>query len=310
MQQAAPNQQGPAAGRAPKRHRAHRVSQRQRPQDEGPTTGKEHRYSEAERTMMVQAVLKELTPAETVWLRVKGQFPSRLHSSRLAAAYKKAHEEIVHWRRVAMLAECAHETQLAAQGAELSGDETSDDASAAADTDDSDCASDDSAALSDVQDTSLAGVWCSFVYKELTGTRDEDLPQLPPEREPTRDAIKKQAKFWTKRYLQKGDVHDVPPSIKGAKRQRCQPIFAQIREKILRGWKDKVGRWHAYFSLDDLERRDGEGQVAPEDHQRRVCCALRSRHPAQAALLLPAYERRWLCGLRGLRRAVPQVCGG
>ena len=273
VQQAAPQQQQGAANRVPKRRRAHRQSQRRRPQDEGPTLGDDFRYSEAERTTMVQAVLKELTTAETVYVRVTGDFPKRAHT-RLAKAYKAAHAEITHWRRVSMLAVAAHEAHVAAQGVELSGDEDSDESSAATDTDDEDApdsASEHSAALSDVQGVSLASVWCGAVMKQLTGTEDRDLPELPPERQVTHDNIKKQAKFWTKRFLRKGNVHDVPPSVKGTKRQRCLPIFAEIRAKVLQGWKDKHDRWHAYFSLDDLERRDrrrfAEDREQPEAEQ-------------------------------------------
>ena len=223
--------------------------------------------------MMVQAVMKELTPAETVYVRVKGHFPTRANS-RLTTAYTAAYEQITYWRRVAMHAVSTHEGKLAAQGALLSGDEASDDASAIADTDSegSDSASNASAAVSDVQDKTLADVWCSAVLKELTGTEDTELPQLPPERQVSRDKVKKEAKFWTKRFLREGNVHDAPPSVKGTKRQRCLPIYAQIRQKILRGWKDALGRWHAYFSLDDLERRDRRAFAAdaqlPPDQQK------------------------------------------
>lgn len=244
--------------RVPKRVRKNRRTIARRPKDEGPTFGREKRYSEAERTMMVQAVLKELTPAETVYVRTHGRFPNHKGAVvRLRRAYDDAYAQIVHWRRVALLSESDFEKDAAAQGPDA-GQE--DDASAVADTEsdeESDGASNASSIASVVQGAlTLAATWLRAVIKQVFGKETRPLPELPPELLPTRTAIKDEAKKWTRRFLQQGDVHDAPPSIKGQKRQRCEPILAQIHAKILEGWVDVDKRWHAYFSLDDLERRD------------------------------------------------------
>lgn len=281
-------------GRAPKRQRKNRVSQRRRPKDQGPILGEDLRYPEAERTMMVQAVMAALTPREAVLVRLTGDFPNNARN-RLNAAYRKARRLIHLYRKVAAeaRAQVAQQDGNAAMDAEdipehVAGDDGGDsDVQADEDVgDDAAAAADDPEAELAVQDQ-LDLIWLAAIQEQPDDDGDESQPE--PDVQPTHDAIKRACKTWTKRFLTDGHVHDIPPCQKGAKTLKHWVVLAQVHQKIMQGWTDVDGRAHAYFGLDDLERRD-----------RRVFAADAAKPPDQRKLTdqKPYHELKASMGIK------------
>ena len=254
------NQQPAAPQRQPgqKSKRKHRTSQRKKPREQGATLGDEFRYPEAERTIMVQAVLSQLTAKEAVLIRLDGAFPNA--PTRLQTAYTTAWRHVHLYRRLAQeareeaLQEAGHEDMDADEVLHSSDDSTEDDedangnnAEAAAD------AGGDVDITAAVQDL-LDAKWKAAIEELPEDAADAEDPS--DDTKPSYAAIKEASRFWTRRLLVDGHVHDLPPSRKGQKLKKFHTQFALVHNKILTGWKDVDGRVHAYISLDDLERRD------------------------------------------------------
>ena len=296
----------PQPARAPKRQRKNRESQRKRPQDQGAEEEGE-RYPEAERTLMVQAVLKALTPREAVLVRIKGDFPNE--RNKLNKAYAEARRQVHLYRNLASEAR-EHVTQqqgadameaeeedmpdLAESEDEGSDDDMAVDAGAGGDAADGDAA--DAADAPDVEaamQDHLNAQWLASVAN--LDTDGEQAQALDPEAEPTHNAIKVAAKKWTKRFLRLGHVHDLPPSQKNAKLTKYADQLAQVYQKILRGWRDVDGRVHAYFGLDDLERRDRRAFTA--DRQKplaeQVLAGMKAYHELKAEMDVKFNRYMW-----------------
>jgi hypothetical protein len=219
---------------------------------------------------MVQAVLKQLTYAEAILVRVHGDFPSGGDSgTRLNTAYTEARGEIIRYRTLAI-------KTTADFNADPEPQEIVEDMPALA-SDSSDDDADDGGggnavlvqepAIEDEVQGDLNHVWIAAV-RESRHTKTTLYAPDDDDRTPSHNAIRSAAKQWTKRFLTHGNVRDLPPSVKGAKRKLCLPQLERVHAKILQGWTDKCGRNHAYADLDDLERRDrrafSEDALRPE----------------------------------------------
>lgn len=257
---AAAHEEGPQCKRA-KRTRKSRASKRKMPKDEGPEDGGQFRTTEAERTMMVQIVLKALTPREAALVRLTGDFPTNAHS-RLNAAYRSARAHVIYYRNLAATAKA----KFAAHTEVLDGD--AGDAGSVSDSGSVYSDHSDHSTVYDGVSPELKDVW----IEEVRACSDEP-PEPPAAALPSHNAVKQKCKRWTKRMLTHGNVRDLPPCVAGAKREKRKPVLAQIHDKIHRGWPDVSGRFHAYFSLDDLERRDRRAfaaDAAKPEHQREL----------------------------------------
>ena len=86
---------------------------------------------------------------------------------------------------------------------------------------------------------------------------DWDGQGVPEVDVPARRAIKDATKMWAMRFLDCGSILDKPPHVKGWRLAQNEKPLAEIRELLLRGWKDDNGDVHVYRSLKDLQARAG-----------------------------------------------------
>ena len=80
----------------------------------------------------------------------------------------------------------------------------------------------------------------------------------PPAAAPTRRAIQEAAKKWTRAFIERGSIKDLPPHEKGWRLKKNYEALAKLRALLMRGWLDDNGDVHVYRSLDDLRARTGE----------------------------------------------------
>lgn len=71
---------------------------------------------------------------------------------------------------------------------------------------------------------------------------------------PSREAIVKAARQWTRVFLQEGSVHDAPPHVPGYLVRRNAEALTAIKDMLLAGYQ-QGGQQHLYRSLKDLSTR-------------------------------------------------------
>lgn len=74
---------------------------------------------------------------------------------------------------------------------------------------------------------------------------------------PSRDAVIKAARTWTKTFLQQGSVHDAPPHVAGYHVRRNIEALSQVKHMLMAGYR-RNGQLYLYRTLQDLRNRKGE----------------------------------------------------